>query len=78
MKVGRDGGCYVGAWTGPTAHISQHGAGSTGMEAGVTTGFRQRVPQVCPGGDKVLTPEEVVAANHCECTRHTEVYAAKW
>ena len=48
------------------------------MEAGVTTGFRQRVPQVCPGGDKVLTPEEVVAANHCECTRHTEVYAAKW
>lgn len=37
---------------------------------GVTTGFRQRVSQVCPGSDKVLTPEELVVANHCECTKH--------
>ena len=37
---------------------------------GVTTGFRQRVSQVCPGGDTVLTPEELVVANHCECTKH--------
>lgn len=38
----------------------------------------QRVPQVCAGGDKVLTLEEVVVANHCECTKHTEVYTVKW
>ena len=36
----------------------------------MTTGFRQRVSQVCPGSDMVLTPEELVVANHCECTKH--------
>ena len=44
----------------------------------MTTGFRQRVSQVCPGGDQVLIPVEVVVANHCECTKHTEVYTVKW